>query len=279
MRLLLAAKEKMPLVDVIDLMFARSGLKNMLNDGTDEGAERWENLQELKTVARNYEDLDGPEALSQFLEEVALVSDVDGLNNDEGGPALLTLHAAKGLEFPVVFMVGMEEGIFPHSRSKDDPDQMEEERRLAYVGVTRAKDRLYLTHAFRRTIYGRDEVSEVSRFLADIPPELVDVQTTQVNRGGGAPSPRQNRYSTWDSGQSYRHQTRWVPPSQRRAEEAPPPVLGQYKIGERVFHKTFGEGTVVSIKMHDDDEEITVAFPGKGIKRLLASLAPLKRLT
>jgi len=278
MILLLAAKEKMPLVDLIDLTLARSGYKAMLNDGTDEGAERWENLQELKTVARNYEELDGSEALSQFLEEVALVSDVDGLNEDEGGPALLTLHAAKGLEFPIVFMVGMEEGIFPHARSKDDPEQMEEERRLAYVGVTRAKDRLYLTHAFRRTIYGRDEMSEPSRFLADIPAELVDVQTTQISSNYGSSrnrSDRRNQYSHPNTG--YRRQTSWEPPGQRRAKESTP-VMGQFKIGDRVHHRTFGEGTVVSIKMQDNDEEVTVAFPGKGIKRLLTSLAPLKKL-
>ncbi len=273
--LLLAAKEKMPLVDLIDLMLARSGYKNMLNDGSDEGAERWENLQELKTVARNYEGLDGAEALSQFLEEVALVSDVDGLKEDAGGPALLTLHAAKGLEFPIVFMVGMEEGIFPHSRSKEDPDQMEEERRLAYVGVTRAKDRLYLTHAFRRTIYGREEMSEPSQFLADIPPELVDVQTTQINRRSSRP--RQDRRSQYTGSSGYRRQTRWEPPGRRRAKESAP-VLGQFRIGDRVSHKTFGEGTVVSIKMQDNDEEVTVAFPEKGIKRLLVSLAPLKKL-
>ncbi len=277
--LLLAAKEKMPLVDVIDLMFARSGLKNMLKDGTDEGAERWENLQELKSVARNYEELDGAEALSQFLEEVALVSDVDGLNDNEGGPALLTLHAAKGLEFPIVFMVGMEDGIFPHSRSKDDPEQMEEERRLAYVGVTRAKDRLYLTHAFRRTIYGREEMAEPSRFLADIPPELVDVQTTQVNNRRGTSATRRDRRNQYpNASPSYRQQTRWEPPSQRRKRATPTPVLGQFKIGERVMHKTFGEGTVVSIKMQDNDEEVTIAFPGKGVKRLLASLARLEKL-
>lgn len=273
--LLLAAKEKMPLVDLIDLMLARSGIKNMLNDGTDDGAERWENLQELKTVARNYEGLEGTEALSQFLEEVALVSDVDGLNENESGPALLTLHAAKGLEFPIVFMVGMEEGIFPHSRSKDDPDQMEEERRLAYVGVTRAKDRLYLTHAFRRTIYGREEMSEPSRFLADIPSELVDVQTTQISNH--RPARRRFDGGNYSRHGSYRRQTTWEPPSQRRKRESPP-VLGQFKIGERVFHRTFGEGTVVSVKMQDNDEEVTVAFPGKGVKRLLVSLAGLEKL-
>jgi len=256
-------------------MLARSGYKAMLNDGTDEGAERWENLQELKTVARNYEELSGAEALSQFLEEVALVSDVDGLNENESGPALLTLHAAKGLEFPIVFMVGMEEGIFPHSRSKDDPDQMEEERRLAYVGVTRAKDRLYLTHAFRRTIYGRDEISEPSRFLSDIPPELVDVQTTQIT--DRRPARRGFDGGGYSRRSGYRRETTWQPPNQRRAKQSAP-VVGQFKIGDRVFHRTFGEGTVVSTKMQDNDEEVTVAFPGKGVKRLLVSLAGLKKL-
>ncbi|MFQ5575617.1 MAG: ATP-dependent helicase [Anaerolineae bacterium] len=265
MLLLLAAKEKMSLTELIDLTLARSGYRDHLKDGTDEGEDRWENLQELKTVARNYDQLAGPQALAAFLEEVALVSDVDGLKENEAGAALLTLHAAKGLEFPVVFMVGMEDGLFPHSRSRENPEQMEEERRLAYVGITRAKDRLYLTHAFRRVIYGRDEPCTPSLFLADIPSELVAAQTEQASYFRPEPA----RPS------AYRQQTRWQTAA---ASPTSTPATGKLQMGDRVRHRTFGEGTVISIDPHSGHEVVTVAFPGKGIKRLLTSIAPLKKL-
>jgi len=281
MRLLIAAKEKMPLTDLIDLTLARSGYRDALRDGSDEGEIRWENLQELKTVARQYDDLDGPEALSAFLEEVALVSDVDGLKDDAAGPALLTLHAAKGLEFPVVFMVGMEDGLFPHSRSKDDPEQMEEERRLAYVGVTRSKDRLYLTHAFRRTIYGRDEVATPSPFLADIPADLVEVQKKRSSLLSASRSDSRAKpsYQPSNSQSSYREQTRWRNPLEPAAPK-PTPSSGEttFSRNDRVKHAKFGEGTVIDVKIQDGEEEVTVAFPGKGIKRLLVSFAPLEKL-
>ncbi|OQY36447.1 MAG: hypothetical protein B6243_03120 [Anaerolineaceae bacterium 4572_5.2] len=265
-------------------MLVRSGYKAFLDDGTDESLNRWENLQELKTVAQEYDGLDGTEALSAFLEEVALVSDVDALNDDAVGPALLTLHAAKGLEFPVVFMVGMEDGLFPHSRSKDDPEQMEEERRLAYVGVTRAKDRLYLTHTFKRTIYGREEVSTPSPFLSDIPPELVDVQNKRSSFLGRSQSRSRTpayrrRSSSSSSGSGYQEQTRRKRPLEPEAPEARSVGSGKFKRGERVKHAKFGEGTVIDVKTQNDDEEVTVAFPGQGVKRLLTSFAPLEKIS
>ena len=129
-------------------------------------------MQELRNVAANYRHLAPEVGLTAFLEEVALVSDVDDLEETADAPVLMTLHMAKGLEFPTIFIVGLDEGILPHSRSLDDPDEMEEERRLCYVGITRAKERLYLVHAFRRTMYGESEVSVPSRFIADIPDHL-----------------------------------------------------------------------------------------------------------
>ncbi len=275
MLLLIAAKEKMPLTELIDLTLARSGYKAFLDDGTDESLNRWENLQELKTVARQYDGLDGTEALSAFLEEVALVSDVDGLKDDAAGPALLTLHAAKGLEFSTVFMVGMEDGLFPHSRSKDDPEQMEEERRLAYVGVTRAKDRLYLSHVFKRTIYGREEVAAPSPFLADIPVELVDVQNKRSNFLGRSHS----RTPAWRRASGSGNQEK--PRRRSLAPEAPQPKpagSSTFKRGERVKHAKFGEGTVIDVKIQNGNEEVTVAFPGQGVKRLLTSFAPLEKI-
>jgi DNA helicase-2/ATP-dependent DNA helicase PcrA len=171
---------------------------------------------------------------------------VDNLDEQVDAPTLLTLHMAKGLEFPVVFMVGMEEGIFPHNRSMDDPDQMEEERRLCYVGITRAKERLYLIHAFRRTLFGQSEVGQLSRFIRDIPPHLIKGRRVAV------------------------------------VEEAPlehQPVLeAQFKTGDRVCHPKFGQGMVIESVVVGGDEEVTVAFDEQGLKRLLVSFARLERI-
>ena len=187
MSMLIAAKHKLTLPELFDLTVARSGYKAFVQDNTPEGDERWDNLQELKRVAGDFVNVEGSEALALFLEKVALVSDVDALGEEGSAPALLTLHTAKGLEFPVVFMVGMEENIFPHIRSLSDPEEMEEERRLAYVGITRAKDRLYLTRAFRRQTYGFEEPTAPSRFLSDIPAELID------DSGRQRPKPERGR--------------------------------------------------------------------------------------
>ena len=186
MNMLIGSKTKLNLTELYDLMLARTGYKNFIKDNTPEGDERWENLQELRRVVSEFGGIEANEALPAFLENVALVSDVDMLVEEGRAPALLTLHSAKGLEFPVVFMVGMEENIFPHSRSLNDVEEMEEERRLAYVGMTRAKDRLYLTRAFRRAVYGFDEPTTPSRFLRELPAELIDdAGRGQQRRGGG----------------------------------------------------------------------------------------------
>lgn len=154
--------------ELIDVVAQTTGYKALLLDGTDEGERRWENVEELKSVAT------GLSELSMFLEQVALVSDVDNLAEDSGAVTLMTLHAAKGLEFPVVFLVGLEEGIFPHSRSLMEMKEMEEERRLCYVGMTRARERLYLTWARMRLLYGGLQANPPSRFLEEIPEEYVD---------------------------------------------------------------------------------------------------------
>ena len=154
--------------EIIDLVAEQTGYKLFLLDGTDEGQRRWENVEELKSVAGGVQDL------AIFLEQVALVSDSDNLDPTAGAVTLMTLHAAKGLEFPVVFMVGMEEGIFPHSRSLADTSEMEEERRLCYVGMTRARERLYLLHTRLRTLYGSLQANARSRFLDEIPEELTE---------------------------------------------------------------------------------------------------------
>jgi len=221
---------------------------------------RWENVQELRSVAADTAPLDPEEALTFFLEEVTLVSEVDNLPEGTNVPTLLTLHMAKGLEFPVVFITGVEDGILPHTRSLDSPDEMEEERRLFYVGVTRAKDHLYLLHTFQRTLWGQEQIATPSRFLRDIPRELIDTGKRQKRRRD-----RTTRAPTsWAN--------RGPAPATRTAQQ-------QFLPGQKVHHAVFGDGVVVHSALAAGDEEITVVFQDAGIKKLLASFAKLERLT
>ena len=161
------------LAELLDDVLEVSGYRAMLADGSEDGEERWANLLELREVTTRYDDLDPEDALDRLLEDTALVADQDSYRGDADAVTLITLHAAKGLEFPVVFIAGLEEGLFPHSRALDDERQLEEERRLAYVGITRAKRRLYLSHAWRRATWGMGQAAVPSRFLVEIPAELM----------------------------------------------------------------------------------------------------------
>ena len=249
---LAAARQDHTVLELLDHLLEVSGYAEYIRDGTEEGEERWENIRELRTVARDYGDLPPDTALTTFLEDVALVSEVDNLREETDAATLLTLHMAKGLEFDNVFIVGLDEGILPHSRSMGEPDEMEEERRLCYVGMTRAKQRLHLLHTFRRTRFGSQELSEPSRFLRDIPPELV--------KKGSTSAPPRSRATG-----SNRRRSR---PLRESTSFAP---------GDRVRHDQFGEGVVVSSKAHDGDEDVVVVFAGKaGIKHMAASFAKLK---
>jgi DNA helicase II / ATP-dependent DNA helicase PcrA len=163
----------LPLPELLDEVLEASGYRAMLADGSEDGEERWANLLELRAVTTRYDDLEPEDALDRLLEETALVADQDSYEGDADAVTLITLHAAKGLEFPVVFIAGLEEGLFPHSRALDDERQLEEERRLAYVGITRAKRRLYLSHAWRRATWGMGQAAIPSRFLLEIPAELM----------------------------------------------------------------------------------------------------------
>lgn len=252
----LDAREHMGVGRLLHQIVADIGYFAYLDDGTDEGRSRVENVQELIGVAETYDEV-GPDGLALFLEEVSLVSDVDELPEETGAPVLLTLHMAKGLEFPVVFITGLEEGLLPHSRSINDPESLEEERRLFYVGMTRAKDRLYLLYTFRRTRYGMDDVNAPSRFLADIPEDVI---ADTVGRG----ERRQEAIA---------RETWWGPSRPSAPTNGP-----RYRIGERVRHKIFGEGIVIEARESHGDQEITVAFEDVGVKHLLASLAPLERM-
>jgi len=251
---LITTSQELNLVDLLELVVERSGYKGYILNEAD-GEERWDNILELRTVAREYGDLKPTEGLAAFLEGVTLVSDVDGLDESVSAVTLITLHQAKGLEFPVVFMVGMEDGILPHIRSFDDPDQMEEERRLCYVGVTRAKQKVYLVHAFRRSLMGRSMVGQPSRFLSDIPQHLI-------------------ASSEWWEGQESR-----VTPSIYSWNKAPTPSLStlELKAGDHVHHTQFGKGVVVNCQLVKDDAEVVVAFNG-GVKKLLLSFAGLEKM-
>lgn len=290
-------------VELLEAVLQDTGLEKSIRDGTAEGDDRWNNVLELRNVAGRYAEVPPPDNLTLFLEEVALVADADDLPDQANAPTLLTLHTAKGLEFPVVFMVGMEDGLLPHARSLEDPEEMEEERRLAYVGITRAKERLYLTHAFRRTRWGSDDVSPPSRFLQDIPSKLMEGRSLRARTDAARASAR--AATTWgrrpgeDAGPSASRSaptggrpassTTWSPsraaPASPTAAPRAAPVTRsagapQFRIGDRVSHGLFGEGTVISSQVRGgDDEEVTVAFKNKGIKKLLTSLANLRRLT
>ncbi len=246
---------------LIDAVIERTGYRRMLLDSGDADSEdRLDNLRELRGVATDLADLPAREALSMFLENVTLVTDQDEIHDDEQQyVTLITLHQIKGLEFPIVFMVGMEEGLLPHSRSVDDPEQMEEERRIAYVGMTRARNRLYLMRAFRRRLFGMAQGNPPSRFLADIPQHLIEVPGRQLQRG---PTVAYDRWTTPAAG------------GVATASTAAP-----FRAGDKVVHQSFGQGIVVSCNLTGADFEITVAFAGaSGIKRLLHSFAKLDRM-
>ncbi len=249
--------QELNLVDLFDLVVKRSGYKDSILKEVD-GEERWDNILELRTVAQQYRDLKSPEGLSAFLEGVTLVSDVDGLNESVDAVTLITLHQAKGLEFPVVFIVGMEDGILPHIRSFDDPAQMEEERRLCYVGVTRAKRKLYLVRAFRRNLMGRSTMNQPSRFLSDIPQHLIS----------GSDGWRREESQVTPSIYS------WNKPA---ATATPSPAIPELKAGDHVSHAQFGDGVVVSCRPVNGDAEAVIAFNG-GVKKLLLSFAKLEKV-
>jgi DNA helicase-2/ATP-dependent DNA helicase PcrA len=258
------AKEHTPVGPLLDNVITRTGFNTYLNDGTHEGEERLENVKELSTLAYNY----GEAGLSDFLTETSLVADADTRTDDSNAAVLLTLHAAKGLEFPVVFIAGLEEGILPHQRSIDDPEQMDEERRLIYVGLTRAKDMLFLTWAFRRSAYGDSLRSMPSRFLNEIPGHLTI----------GSPLPKHSTANQQREG--YRRTTTWETPTTARVAARTVTRETRYKSGQRVHHAKFGDGIVIMSKVRGDDEEVDVKFASeKAIKRLSANLANLITLS
>jgi DNA helicase II / ATP-dependent DNA helicase PcrA len=291
-----------PLDHAIDKVLEKTGYASEIRDGTDEGEERWRNVLELRRVASDYSEIAPESALALFLENVALIGGADtAATSAEGGRlaeeerdavTLITLHAAKGLEYPIVFMVGMEEGVLPHSRSMEDRAQLEEERRLAYVGITRAMKRLYLVRAFRRSFYGGSSViQEPSRFLGDIPAKLITVEgkdgpgkTAALSRplsstfpprstlpsAGRAPArPRSNDPAPFvPSGQRHGGALSSLPapdiaePAIETAPlaEAAPPAPSIPTPGDKVRHRIFGRGIVLKVMATIDSTEAEVLF-------------------
>jgi len=254
-----AASQERRLVETIDLLLLRTGYERYVKETGTDGEERWANVLELRGLASEYDGLPPGEGLQAFLEETALMSDVDTMDERAQGMTLITLHMVKGLEFPVVFMLGMEEGLFPHSRSLDSPEELEEERRLAYVGMTRAKDRLYLFHAFRRHLFGSANLNLPSRFLKDIPPALVD---------GSAGIPQ----GVPDAGMAPARVVEAARPA------VPVELVQRYQPGDHVEHRSWGRGSVLKSTMTRTDEEIIVKFDRVGMKILAVSLAPIVKV-
>jgi DNA helicase-2/ATP-dependent DNA helicase PcrA len=220
-----------------------------------ESRTRLENLDEFISVTMEFDRQDEEKDLGSFLENITLATDLDKYSEDAEQVALMTLHSAKGLEFPVVFLTGLEEGIFPHSRSLLEPAELEEERRLCYVGVTRAMERLYLTHSFRRIIYGSERYNKASRFLEEIPAHLLSsAELAGVNKG-------RNRAGL-SAGEK----------SAKKAHE-----IDLFILGDKVRHVKWGLGVVVGVTGEGEKTELKVAFPDQGIKVLLAKYAPLER--
>ena len=255
--------------DLLEAVLRDTGYVAELEDQRSVEAEgRIENLQELVGVARQFETVD------EFLERISLVADTDEIDEDDSAVVLMTLHAAKGLEFPVVFLLGLEDGVFPHIRAIGEPDEMEEERRLAYVGLTRAQQRLYLTHAWSRMLFGTTQYNPPSRFLEEIPPQLVDEVGAKRSSG------RRLSGNDRSADHSFAAARERIVDTALRPGPAPvssgAAALG-LKVGDDVRHTKWGEGVILDIEGAGDKAEAVVRFPAVGEKRLLLAWAPLEK--
>ncbi len=267
----MAMKETMGVSELIQQILEDSGYWEMLGEGKLEKSEiRMENLEEFISAASEFEENSDDRSLQAFLESIALVTDIDEMEEGQGAVVLMTLHNAKGLEFPVVFLSGMEEGMFPHSRSLTDHEEMEEERRLCYVGITRAMEKLYMSYAKVRNLYGQHRFNVRSRFLQEIPPELlIEDQKEEV----ATPTPiKTTSTSYYGIGRYGRENGTQRPPRPKSGG------LEDVHVGMKVKHGKWGIGTVVETRVEKSDTVVSVAFPGIGIKKLSLSVAPLTKV-
>ncbi|WP_088036130.1 DNA helicase PcrA [Evansella clarkii] len=274
--------------ELVEEILEKTGYREMLkNDKSLESEARLENINEFLSVTKEFEETNEDKSLVAFLTDLALIADIDKVDNEDENAQehvlLMTLHSAKGLEFPVVFLIGLEEGVFPHSRSLMEEAEMEEERRLAYVGITRAEQELFLSRAKMRTLYGRTNMNPASRFLNEIPSDLVNCLNEpkeqpvppwmETSRGGGRAAQPANR------GMSGR--TSAAAPVRQTQQRAATTMTGgdsfSWSVGDKASHKKWGTGTVVSMKGEGENIELDIAFPEVGIKRLFAKFAPITK--
>lgn len=260
-------QDYLSVTELAEEVISKSGYRDMLkSEKTIEAETRIENIDEFLSVTQNFEKQSEDKSLVAFLTDLALVADIDRLDEDENvakdAVVLMTLHSAKGLEFPVVFLIGVEEGVFPHTRSLDDEAEMEEERRLAYVGITRAEEELFITNAQMRTLFGRTNMNAESRFIREIPEELIE----NLNS-------RQKKTQTTSFGARKTVSKPVMRPVRTGSDSI------DWSVGDKAEHKKWGIGTVVSVKGSGDDKELDIAFPSPiGIKRLLAKFAPIQKV-
>ena len=274
---LMSQVQSLSVMELVNKVMNESGYVEELQKSTDlQDENRLDNLKEFLSVAKDFATGDVEDTLENFLGQVALVADIDNAKMTESRVTLMTLHSAKGLEFPVVFMSGMEEGLFPHSRTLMNESEIDEERRLCYVGITRARRKLYVTNARMRTIYGRTQMFPLSRFLEEIPAQMVEKYTG-----------RQNHYGFASNGSKA---TIVSPPSVSSVIQSPlraaaPKAFepkqqdgNAWKVADRAQHSKWGVGTVVEVRGTGIRQELKIAFPGQGIKVVVASMAPISKV-
>ena len=259
-------EDKMPLPDLLQEVLETTKYMDYLNEDPETFEDRANNIKELSSMFIKYQEESEEPDLSAFLEDVALISDIDSYNEDEDSVVLMTLHSAKGLEFPVVFIPGMEEGIFPGAQCMFSEEELEEERRLAYVGITRAKEKLYLVNAQQRMLYGTTNRNMASRFLREIPMAVTEDVSTKTYRAPAASSKITHTASSSIGARKF-----------GQAGNSASKPTADYKVGDTVLHKSFGTGTILSLQPMGGDMLMEIAFDKAGTKKMMANFARLEK--
>ena len=259
-------EDKMPLPDLLQEVLETTKYMDYLNEDPETFEDRANNIKELSSMFIKYQEESEEPDLSAFLEDVALISDIDSYNEDEDSVVLMTLHSAKGLEFPVVFIPGMEEGIFPGAQCMFSEEELEEERRLAYVGITRAKEKLYLVNAQQRMLYGTTNRNMASRFLREIPMAVTEDVSTKTYRAPAASSKITHTASSSIGARKF-----------GQAGNSASKPTADYKVGDTVLHKSFGTGTILSLQPMGGDILMEIAFDKAGTKKMMANFARLEK--